>query len=297
MVNSLLYASVVLIWGSTWIMVKFQIGVVPPEVSVAYRIGSAAVIMYVWSRLGGMQQRLSGKDHLFMALQGALIFSTNFFLLYLAAAHLTTGLIAVVFSTASVMTIGVKTLTMRYRPTPRVVMGAALGVLGIAIVFWPQVAGFAASSGAARGLLLSAGGTLSFSLGSIVSARNQSCGLSGPGCTAWAMAYGTALLTLYALAIGNGFAFDTAIPYVGSLLYLSLVGSVIAFACYFALLKRIQAERAAYATVLFPIVALFLSTLFEGYQWSTAAFGGVALTLVGNVLVLGKAKSSAVNRK
>ena len=123
-----------------------------------------------------------------MALQGALIFSTNFFLFYLAAAHLTTGLIAVVFSTASVMTIGVKTLTMRYRPTPRVVMGAALGVLGIAIVFWPQVAGFAGSSGAARGLLLSAGGTLSFSLGSIVSARNQSCGLSGPCCTAWAMA-------------------------------------------------------------------------------------------------------------
>ena len=297
MATSFLYAAVVLIWGSTWIMVKFQIGTVPPEVSVAYRIGSAALIMFVWSGLVKARQRLSGHDHLFVAIQGALIFSTNFFLLYLAAAHLTTGLIAVVFSTASVMTIGVKTLFMGYRPTSRMVTGAMLGVLGIGIVFWPQVAGFTASAGGRLGLLLSAGGTLSFSIGSIVSARNQARGLSGPGYTAWSMAYGAILLSLYALAIGNGFAFDTAPAYMGSLLYLSVVGSVIGFGCYFALLKRINAERAAYTTVLFPIIALMLSTLFEGYRWSPAAFAGVALTLVGNLLVVGTAGPSIRNRR
>jgi drug/metabolite transporter (DMT)-like permease len=131
MLNSLLFAAVVLIWGSAWIMVKFQIGVVPPEVSVAYRMGSAAAIMFAWSLLRPKPRRLTGEDHLFMALQGALIFSTNFFLFYLAAATLTTGLIAVVFSAASVFTIGIKMLFMGYRPPLRVLAGALLGVVGI----------------------------------------------------------------------------------------------------------------------------------------------------------------------
>ena len=295
MTTSLLFTSVVLIWGSTWIMVKFQIGVVAPEVSVAYRMGSAAVILFIWSMLRARLPRLSGKDHISLALQGALIFSTNFFLFYLAAAHLTTGLIAVVFSTASVMTISIKTLFMGYRPPRRVLAGSLLGVCGIAAVFWPQVAGIAGASGAAMGLVLSVGGTLSFSMGSIVSARNQSRGLVGPGCVAWAMVYGTGLLTVYAALLGNDFRFDPRFSYIGSLLYLSLIGSVIGFICYFALLKRIPAERAAYATVLFPIVALLLSTVFEHYQWSAAAVVGVALTLVGNVLVL--MKSGQPNRR
>jgi drug/metabolite transporter (DMT)-like permease len=297
MLNSLLFAAVVLIWGSAWIMVKFQIGVVPPEVSVAYRMGSAAAIMFAWSLLRPKPRRLTGEDHLFMALQGALIFSTNFFLFYLAAATLTTGLIAVVFSAASVFTIGIKMLFMGYRPPLRVLAGALLGVVGIGSVFWPQVAGLTAAPGAGTGLLLSIGGTLSFSLGGIVSARNQAHGLSGQVCTAWAMAYGAVLLSLFAMAMGSGFTFDLRVSYIGSLLYLSLIGSVLGFACYFALLRRIQAERAAYATVLFPIVALFLSTLFEDYRWTLMAFGGIGLTLIGNVLVLGKPRATASPRR
>jgi drug/metabolite transporter (DMT)-like permease len=297
MLNSLLFAAVVLIWGSAWIMVKFQIGVVPPEVSVAYRMGSAAAIMFAWSLLRPKPRRLTGEDHLFMALQGALIFSTNFFLFYLAAATLTTG------------------SSPWYSPPPRYSPSASKcsswatgrrcgcspapcwGLSASVAVFWPQVAGLTAAPGAGTGLLLSIGGTLSFSLGGIVSARNQAHGLSGQVCTAWAMAYGAVLLSLFAMAMGSGFTFDLRVSYIGSLLYLSLIGSVLGFACYFALLRRIQAERAAYATVLFPIVALFLSTLFEDYRWTLMAFGGIGLTLIGNVLVLGKPRATASPRR
>jgi drug/metabolite transporter (DMT)-like permease len=184
------------------------------------------------------------------------------------------------------MTIGIKVIFMGYRPPARIVTGAVLGVLGIAVVFAPKMGGISALSGSGIGLLLSVAGTMSFSLGSIVSARNQLLGLTGPACIAWAMTYGTILLTVYALIGGNAFTFDPAPAYIGSLLYLSLVGSVLGFVCYFALIRRIQADRAAYATVLFPVVALSLSTLFEGYQWSATAFCGVVLTLIGNVLVL-----------
>ena len=295
MTSILLYAAVVLVWGSTWIMIKFQLGVVPPEASVAYRFTIAAVLMFGWAVMRGLPLHFSLRDHLLIALQGALIFSTNFVLIYLGAADLTTGLIAVIFSTASIQTLLFSSLLLRRRPDARVVLGAVLGTLGIAIIFRPELAGFALDSGAGLGLLLCVGGTASFSLGNIVTARNQAAGLSVRGSTAWAMAYGAALLFVFAILRGKSFLFDPAFPYVGSLLYLAVFGSVIAFACYFALLGRIGAERATYVTVLFPVVALSISTLFEGYQWTAAAFLGVLLTLLGNVLVLtrpgGRARS------
>lgn len=292
----LIYAALVLVWGTTWIMVKLQLGVVAPEVSVIYRFVIAAALMFGWAVARRLPLRFAPRDHLFIALQGALIFSTNFLLFYMAAAYLTTGLLAVVFSTASAMTMLFNALLLRRAPAPLVLLGAGLGMLGIAIIFWPALLAFSFEAGAGLGLVLSLAGTASFSLGGIVSARNQAAGLSLRGSTAWAMAYGALLLTGFAVVRGQTFNFDPAFAYVGSLVYLAVFGSVIAFACYFALLARIGAERAAYATVLFPIVALSISTLFEGYQWTPLALLGVALTLLGNVLVLMRPRPAALGR-
>lgn len=286
MITVLLYLTVVFIWGSTWLAVRYQVGVVPPEISVAYRIGISAVFMFGWSLARGLPLRFKIGEHLFMMLQGALIFSTNFFLFYLAAAHLTTGLIAVIFSTASAMTILLNSLLLRRPPSLRLLLGAVLGGAGISLVFSHELAGFSLQSATGAGLLLSLGGTLCFSLGSLVSARNRTAGFSVCGNTAYAMLYGTGLLCFFAWVRGNHFAFDFSLPYVASLAYLSIIGSVIAFAAYFALLSRIKAEQAAYSTVLFPVVALTLSTFFEGYQWTVSAVLGVLITLAGNVLVL-----------
>lgn len=286
MITLLLYLTVVMIWGSSWIAVKFQVGVVPAEASVAYRIGIAACFMFAWTLLRRLPLRFTLGDHLFMALQGALIFSSNFFLFYLAAGYLTTGLIAVVCSTSTGMIMLFNAVILRQRPALRMVLGALLGFIGISIIFKPELVRFTLVSGAGLGLLLSVGGTICFSLGSIVSARNRKAGLSVRGNTAWAMLYGFILLTLFLYCRGRQFSFDPRLPYIGSLLYLSVVGSVIAFAAYFALLGRIEPARAAYVTVLFPIVALSLSTLFEGYHWTITALFGVLLTLLGNFLVL-----------
>jgi len=286
-----LYFGVVLVWGTTWIMISFQIGVVPPEASVAYRFAIAAALMFAWAGLRGLPLRFRARDHLFIALQGALIFSTNFVLFYLAALDLATGLLAVVFSTASILTMLFSALRRRRAPPARALGGAALGSCGIALVFWPEIAAFSLSSGAGLGLVLSLGGTVSFSLGGLVAARNQMAGLSVRGTTAWAMTYGTVLLSLFVVARGASFTFEPTFAYVGSLLFLAVFGSVVAFACYFALLARIGPERSAYATVLFPVVALVISTLFEGYQWTAMALLGVALTLAGNLVVLVRPRS------
>jgi drug/metabolite transporter (DMT)-like permease len=293
MLNILLFITVVLIWGSTWLAVKFQLGVVAPEASIAYRIGSAAVLMFLWALWRRQSLRFAGRDHLFLLLQGALIFSINFFMFYRATGYLTTGLIALINSTASALTILVTCLLQRRPPSGRVLLGAAFGISGIAVIFWPQLAGLNWSSEVGRGILFSCGGTVCFSLGSIVGARNRTAGYPLQSNMGWAMFYGTLLLSAVVLISGRKFSFDPGFAYVSSLLYLSIIGSVVAFAAYFALLGRIEAERATYVSVLFPIVALSLSTLFEGYHWTWPAVVGVGLTLMGNVLVLRKARPTA----
>lgn len=297
MVTVFLYILVVLIWGSTWIAVHFQVGVVPPEASVAYRIGIAAVFMFGWTYFKKLPLRFSLNDHFYMAIQGALIFSTNFFLFYHAALYLTTGLIAVIFSMASVITMIFNAFFKRRLPSLRVAAGALLGVIGIAIIFHKEIIQFSAELGKLIGLILSIGGTTCFSLGSIVSARNRRVGLSVCGNTSWAMLYGAVLLTIFLLVGGNRFIIDPHLPYILSLLYLAIVGSIIAFAAYFALLGKIEAERAAYATVLFPIVALSLSTVVEDYRWTLPAFLGVLIILLGNLLVLKAPGRIAVQEK
>lgn len=281
----LLYITVVCIWGSTWLALKYQVGIVAPEVSVAYRIGIAAGMMYAWTLFKGLPLRFTLPDHFFMMLQGTLIFSTNFFLFYLAAARLTTGLIAVIFSTASAMIILVNSLLLRRAPPFRFLLGAVLGIIGISLVFRHELTELSFHSAIGEGVMLSIGGTLCFSLGSIISARNRAKGLSVCGNTAWAMSYGVLVLCLIALLRGKHFNFDSTTSYVISLAYLSIIGSVVAFAAYFALLARIKSEQAAYSTVLFPVVALTLSALFEDYQWNLFAILGVLLTLTGNIII------------
>ena len=283
MISVLLYVTVVLIWGSTWLAVKYQIGPVSPEVSVAYRMGSAALLLIFLGIIKRLPFKYGLRVHFMMILQGALLFSCNFFLFYLAAESLITGLIAVIFSTASAMTVVLNCLFSRRLPSIQLALGAMFGVLGVGLIFSGEI--FESQTTIGSGLLYSIGGTLCFSLGTIVSARMKKPDQSTLVNIAWAMSYGTGLLCILALIRGNVFNFDLSPTYVISLAYLSVFGSVIAFIAYFTLLTHVRAEQAAYATVLFPVVALTLSTLFENYQWTAAAVFGVFVTLFGNFLI------------
>ena len=284
-----LYALTVLIWGTSWLAIKFQLGVVAPEVSVVYRFALAAAIMLGFCLFARRRMAFSPADHGFMALQGVFLFSTNYFLIYLGSQYLTTGLVAVAFSTIVVMNIAGHSLLFRAALRPRVVAGAALGLGGITLVFWPEVAAFDLSRAGTLGLVLSLAGTASASLGMLTSAWSQRRrALPVIQSNAYGMLYGGIFVTLLTLLRGSPFAFDPAWPYVLSLLYLAVFATVVGFWSYLTLLGRIGADRAAYATVLFPVVALALSTWFEGFEWTLLAALGVGLVLLGNLLILAR---------
>lgn len=281
-----LYFAAVFIWGSTWYAIKFQLGVVPAELSVAYRFALAALILFLWCLLRGLPLRFERRQHLWMALQGAMLFCINYVVFYWATAELTSGLIAVIFSTIVLMNIVNSAIFFRKPVDISMITGAVTGLLGIILVFWPEVASMQHNSGALKGLLLSLLGTYIASLGNMLSARNQSHRLPVIQSNAFGMVYGALILFLFALLQGSGLVYDFSLNYNLSLLYLALFGSVLAFGSYLTLLGRIGPEKAAYATVLFPLVALGISTLFENYHWSLLAACGVALVLLGNLLII-----------
>ena len=230
--------------------------------------------------------RFTARQHLFFGLQGVLLFSLNYLLVYLAELRLTSGLVAVIFSMLVFMNIIIGALFLGTPVRPNVVIGAMIGLVGICLVFLPELSAFSLQDRGFVGLLLSLGGTLFASMGNIVAARNQQEGLPVLQTNAFGMGYGAMLMFAIALIAGTPFRFETTPSYIASLVYLALFGSVIAFGAYLTLIGQIGADRAAYSSLLFPIVALGLSTLFEGYQWSAPALFGVLLVLAGNFLVL-----------
>jgi drug/metabolite transporter (DMT)-like permease len=293
MKNLALYIVTVLIWGSTWLVITYQLGEVHPVLSVAYRFSLASLLLLGFCWLRRVNLRFSSRQHLFFALQGVLLFSMNYLLVYLAEQRLTSGLVAVIFSTLVFMNVLIGALFIGTPVRLNVLLGAAIGLVGISLVFLPELSAFSLQDRGFAGLLLSLGGTLFASSGNIVAARNQREGLPVLQTNAFGMGYGALLMFIFALLGGTPFRFETTIPYIASLVYLSVFGSIVAFSAYLTLLGNIGADRAAYASLLFPLVALGLSTLFEGYTWSAPAMTGVALVLAGNFIALSRRPRTA----
>jgi drug/metabolite transporter (DMT)-like permease len=294
--NLLFYSGIVLIWGTTWFAILFQLGTVDPLVSIIYRFSLAALILWVYCIITRRKMRFPLRDHLFMAQMGAFLFALNYWLFYVAELYLASGLVAVVFSTIVIFNILFGAIFLGTPVRPRVVLGAILGLTGIGFVFRPELASFTLSDKGMIGLLLSVAATVSASLGNITSARNQLVGVPVMQANAWGMSYGTTFMIFAAVLTGKEFTFLPTFSYTASLFYLALFGSVFTFGMYLTLIGRIGADRAAYASLLFPIVALALSMFFEGYRGSITAVMGVVLILLGNFLVLTRMEGAG-NRK
>ena len=286
MKNFVLYSAAVVVMGSSWLGVKLQFGVVAPEVSIAYRFVIAATILGLYCSAAGLGMRFSRREHAFMAVQGALLFSLNQVIIYLGIQQLTSGLAAVAFSSIVVMNILNGALFFRTSVPGRVMVGAALGMVGIACVFWPELRAFDLSRDGTFGLALVLAGTYVASLGTMAAVRNQAHGLPVVQCMTYSMAYGAVFTVSIALVRGQPFIFDPSFKYILSLIYVAVVTTAFGFWCYLTLLGRIGAARTGYSAVLFPIVALALSTAFEGYRWTILAVVGLAFILGGNILVL-----------
>jgi len=284
-----LYALTVLLWGTSWLAIKYQLGVVPIEVSVAYRIIASAALMLVLCVAMRRRMRFSLADHGFMALQGFALFSINYFFIYAGSEQLTTGLVAVAFSTLVILNIIGSAVLFRAAVQARMVAGAVLGICGIAVVFWPELAAFDLSRQGTLGLGLTLIGTCFASAGMLTSAWNQrKRGLPVLQSNAYGMFYGAIVITLLTVGRGSDFVFDPAPVYVLSLLYLAVFATVAGFWSYLTLIGHIGPDRASYVTVLFPIVALALSTWFESFRWTALDAVGIALVLLGNAVILTK---------
>lgn len=291
MQNNLLYLITVLIWGSTWLAIRFQLGVVAPELSVAYRFFLASALLFLYSAWKRLPLRFSRRQHVFMAMQGLLLFSVNYILVYIAEGFVTSGLVAVIFSSIIILNVFFGALFLGSPVRAQVVLGALVGMLGLALIFWPELSSFDLDSGRAFGLTLAVISSVSASLGNIVSARNQRNDLPVIQTNAYGMAYGASFTLLIAFSRGVELSFDPSFSYVASMLYLALFGSVIAFGSYLTLLGRIGADRAAYIAILFPVIALLLSALFEDFTMNDLQLLGVVLILLGNVIVLRRRKT------
>jgi drug/metabolite transporter (DMT)-like permease len=281
----------VLIWGTTWYVIKFQLGVVEPEISLVYRFGLAAACVFLFARMTGSPLALSWRDHRFVALQGATLFCLNYWMTYLSTQYLTSGLVAVLFTSIIFFNIVNGRLILGMAIEARVLAAAGAGVLGVALLFLPELQAAMREPEIAHGAALALGATYVASLGNIAASRNTQASLPVLTVNAYGMAYGAAGLAVIAAIRGTPIDFDARWPYVLSLLYLSLAGTSLAFGLYLALIKRIGAARAAYTSVLFPVVALVVSTLFEGYRWSLPAAVGLAVLVAGNALALGGARA------
>lgn len=281
-----LYAAVVLAWGFAWIGIHFQVGVVPPDVSVMWRFLIAGPIMLAIGALRRERLRFGLMDHSRFALLGFFLFSLNFLFYYHAAISLPSGLLSIAFSLASFFNVWLGALFLGAPIDRRVVAGGLLGAVGMAGLFYPQFSSHSFPRSALIGMGLSLAGTFAFCLGNIVSARLQKRKIPVFAATGYAMLYGSAGLALYAAANGHAFTIEWTLPYLAGLAYLAVFGSVVAFACYLTLLGRIGPDRAGYVTVLGPAVALTVSTFVENFQWTGVAALGLLAVLAGNILVL-----------
>ena len=283
-----LYLAAVLIWGSTWFAITFQLGTVAAEISLVYRFGLAAIILLLFCLFTRRRLRFSISEHGFIALQGLFLFSSNYLVFYWATELLTSGIVALLFSTVILMNIFNGAVFMGSPVRPRVMLGASIGIGGIAAIFWSEVSSVENNADTWRGLWMCLVATFFASIGNIISARNQKFGIPVVQANAWGMAYGTMIMIVFALFSRTTFSYDPTLSYSLSLIYLAVFGSILAFGAYLTLIGRIGADKAAYAAVLFPVIALGLSTLFENYVWTLQALLGFAMVLLGNYIVLSR---------
>lgn len=284
--NALLYLITVLVWGSTWLAIEFQLGVVEPEVSIVYRYAGASLLLFGWSRIRGLRLAFSWRDHGWFFLLGLLLFGVNYVLAYRAQIYISSALTAIAFSTLLWMNIINARIFFGVRSGRRVLFGALLGMAGIFTLFAPQIGEMTFSDTVFYGSFLAVMGALVASFGNMVSQGAQRARLPIIQSNAWGMFYGALITSAIAISEGHEFIVDWSAGYLGSLLYLTVFGSIVAFGAYLTLLGRIGAHKAGYALVMFPVIALILSTIFEGLKIDAPIVIGTLLVLAGNLFVL-----------
>jgi len=295
--NTLLYLLTVLIWGSTWIAINYQLGEVSPAVSLSYRFALAAAILFMFCKQQKITLRFSSSMHLQFLAFGLALFGFNYFFLYSAQVHINSALTCIGFSMIMLFNMINARLWYKVKITQQFYLGGLLGIIGITTLFWPQINNVTIGQQTLIGLGLCLVGAFLGSCGNMISIKNQQKKAPIHAANAWGMAYGAASLGLWAFVKGEAFILPTNLAYIGSLLYLSVFGSVIAFGCYLTLLNNIGPQKTSYANIMFPAIAVVISSFVEDFQWSSFTVIGLGCIVLGNIIVLLKKKREAINTK
>jgi drug/metabolite transporter (DMT)-like permease len=278
---------VTLIWSSTWIVIKDQLGAVPPAWSVTYRFVIAAAAMFVWAAAKGAPLRIGRRGHVLAALFGIPQFCLNFNFVYAAEHHVTSGLVATVFALLMVPNSALAWLFLKQKATWAFVAGSAIACVGVALLFVQEIRSSPTSTEQVLlGIGLTLLGVLSASVANILQASRGVKIMPLASLLAWGMVYGILANAVLAWGVAGAPVVETRPAYWLGLVYLGLFASALAFPLYFSVMRSVGPGKAAYSSVLVPILAMLLSTVFEGYRWSTLAVAGGLVALAGLVIAL-----------
>ena len=286
--NLFLYLSVALLWGSSWFAIKFQLGLIPESVSLAWRFFLASFILFIFCLTFKKKLKLPFYEIKHIAIQGILLFSLNYFFIYWGTNFITSGLVAILFSTVSVFVIFNGYFFFKKQIRVNVLIGSLIGVIGLVCIFQMEFAKNINPKELVKGIILILIGTYFASLGMLYSGLNQERKIPLVQSNTYGMFFGASLMLIVTIFSKNEIIIDTSFPYLSSLLFLAFFGSVLGFGSYLTLLGKIGADKASYVNILTPVVALTLSTLFENYFWSLQNSLGFILVIVGNFIILSK---------
>lgn len=278
---------VVLIWGSTWIVIRDQISVVPPSWSIVYRFAVAGGTMLAWAAVRGERLALDARGFAFAAALGLAQFMVNFNLVYRAEAYITSGVVAVVYALLLVPNAALARIFLGQRMGRQLLVGSAIAMAGIALLFIHEMRLSAhGTTATALGLTLALAGVLAASTANVMQATETSKAYPASALLGWAMLLGAGMDAAFAWGVSGPPVIEARLGYIAGILYLGVFGSAISFSLYFALIRAIGPAKAAYTSVIIPVIAMLFSTMFEGYRWSLLAASGGLLVVVGLVLAL-----------
>ena len=291
--NFILFIITLFCWSPTWYIIKFQLGYVDPLVSVFYRFLTASIIIFIYLVIKKKNLIFSLNHHVWFLLFGICLYSLNYVFFYLSNTYLISAFPAVVFSTVVIMNILGEMLYFKKKPSLKTLVGAVIGMMGIAIIFNDEILNFSLTNGTHVGLFLALLGTFCASTGNMVYQRNLNNNFPLTQTLAYAMLYGS-LVTLSITQINSKeLLFEYSFSYIVSLAYLSVVGSIFAFIFYLKLLEKVGAGRAGYVGVVMPVIALLISTVFENLKWEINLIIGLPILIIGAILVINQKKAGS----
>jgi drug/metabolite transporter (DMT)-like permease len=280
------------IWGSTWIVIRGQLGTVPPQWSVAYRFAIAAVAMAALALWKGHSLRIGRKTFFAMVFLGFTQFCVNFNAVYLAERHITSGVVATVFALLLIPSSILAWGFLGQKPSARFAWSSLVAVVGIGLLFAHEIGEHPADVGEiVSGIGLTLAGMLGASAGNVFQARREVRHLPLFTLLAWSMATGAVIDALVAFAMTGAPVLDFRLSYWAGLLYLALAASVLTFSLYYPVVRKIGPAKAAYSSVIVPIIAMGFSTWLEHYRWTPLAIAGALLALGGMAGALSRGRT------